>query len=132
MNISSRFNRFYHALLNEAFEKAPCISFREWKDDNGNGCLVFYKGDPPYGNYDCVACPKDTPFEQDTSLKTIFKYMNTNYEICGEQKLSTTNIENIKLCQHIEWITKVLNENGIQFDHDEAEWERLKQAAGIY
>jgi len=132
MNISSKFNRFYHALLNEAFEKAHSISFREWKDEITGGCLVFYKGDAPYGDYDCVASAKGTPFDQDTSLKTIFKYMNTNYEISGDEKLSTTNIENRKLCQHIDWITKILNENGIQFDHDEAEWERLKQSAGIY
>jgi len=134
MTITDRFNRFYHAILSEAFTKARSISFREWRDDSGNGCLVFYKGEAPEGDYDCVACAKGTPFELDTSLKTIFKMMNLDYEIdeTGDKKVSTTEIENVQLCRHIDWITKILNENGIEFDHDIEKWERLKQEAGIY
>lgn len=131
MTISQRFNGFYHALLTEAYKKAHSISFREWRDDNGRGCLVFRKGEAPEGDYDCVACAKGTPFELDTSLKTIFKNMNLNYEIDGDKKVSTTDIENLHLCRHIEWITKILNENGIEFDHDVEKWERLKLEAGI-
>ncbi len=132
MTITDRFNRFYHAILSEAFTKSRSISFREWRDENTNGCLVFYKGEVPDGDYDRVACPKDTPFKLDTSLKTIFKMMNLDYAIDGESKVSTTKIENVQLCRHIEWITKILNENGIEFDHDIEKWERLKQEAGIY
>ena len=50
MKISSQFNRLYHALLNEAFEKARQISFRAWKDTNTGGCLIFYK----YEDYDSM------------------------------------------------------------------------------
>ena len=32
MKISDPFNRFYHAILNEAFTKARSISFRQWKE----------------------------------------------------------------------------------------------------
>jgi len=116
MEIASRFNRFYHALLNEAFHKARQISFREWKDNSTNGCLIFYK----YEDYDCM-----------DELKQIFKLMNLNYEVCGDDKLSTKDIDNKKLSSHIEWITKILNENGIEFNHDIEKWERLKQEAGI-
>lgn len=134
MEISKKFNGFYHCLLTEAFEKAHCISFREWKDCNSRGCLTFYKGEEPHGQYDCVSCPKGTPFEQDTSLKTIFKMMNTDYgiDVPNQMKISTTEISNRALARHIDWITKIMNENGIQFDHDVEEWDRLKQQAGIY
>jgi len=131
MNISQDFNRFYHALLNEAFEKASSVSFREWRDANGNGCLIFYRGEAPFGDYDCVACPKGTTFEQDTSLKTIFKNMNLGYGFDENGKISTTGITNSALCRHIEWITKILNQNGIEFEHDIEEFERMKRSAGI-
>ena len=117
MKISSQFNRLYHALLNEAFEKARQISFREWKDTNTGGCLIFYK----YEDYDSM-----------DELKQIFKLMNLDYEIDGEDKLSTVDIDNKKLCRHIDWITKILNENAIEFEHDQAEWERLKREAKMY
>lgn len=116
MTISSHFNRFYHALLNEAFEKARQISFRQWKDTNTGGCLIFYK-DEDYTDMD--------------ELKQIFKLMNINYEIDDDKKLSTSDIDNKALCDHIEWITKILNENGIEFEHDIEEYERLKAIAGI-
>ncbi|MFT7880876.1 MAG: hypothetical protein ABXS91_10840 [Sulfurimonas sp.] len=132
MNISGQLNKYYHAILAEAFEKCPKISFREWKDDHGSGCLVFYRGEEPFGDYDCVASPKGTPFEQDTSLKTIFKNMNLNYGFDENGKISTTEITTKALCLHIEFITKILNENGVTLDSDDAEWERLKQQAGIY
>lgn len=131
MTITNQLSKFYHAILAEVFEKAPCLSFREWKDAHGNGCMVFYRGEEPYGDYDCVACPKDTPFEHDTSLKTIFKSMNLDYPVDEDGKTSTTTITNKELCQHIDFITKVFNENGFTFKHDDEKWERLKESAGI-
>ena len=114
--ISSRFNRFYHSLLNEAYQKARQISFREWKDTNTGGCLIFYKHED---------------YEDMDDLKQIFKLMNLNYVVDGDKKLSTTKIDNKSLCLHIEWITKILNENGIEFDADIEKWERLKKDAGF-
>lgn len=127
MNISSRFNRFYHALLNEAFKNTTAIQFREWVDSSSGLPFTFFKDI----DYDTVAVDKGTPPERDNSLKTIFKNMNLDYDMTEDGKISTTEIENVRLCRHIEWITKVLNENGVQFKHDIEEWERLKRDAGI-
>ena len=110
------FSGFYHAILTEAYEKARSISFREWKSDQGNGCLIFYCGE----DYDTM-----------DELKQIFKLMNLDYLVDGDKKLSTTKVDNTQLCRHIVWITKILNENGVTFNHDDEEWERIKLEAGI-
>jgi len=94
---------------------------------NTGTCLIFWKDE----DYDCVALPKDTPFEQDSSLKTIFKFMNLNYPVDADGKTSTTEISNRDLCNHIDWVTKILNENGFEFEHDRIKWERLKREAGF-
>jgi len=127
MNISNSFNRFYHALLSEFFKKTRSVSFGEWRDMNTGTCLIFWKDE----DYDCVALPKDTPIEQDSSLKTIFKFMNLNYPVDADGKTSTTEISNRDLCNHIDWVTKILNENGFEFEHDRIKWERLKREAGF-
>ena len=114
MNISSQFNRKYHALLNEAYLKARKISFREWLDTNTGTCLMFWRGE----DYDTM-----------DELKQIMKIMNINYAVDGEEKLSTIKVDNHQLMRHIDWIRKILNENGIEFDEDVEEWERLKQQA---
>jgi len=108
--------RFYHALLNEAYTKARKISFREWMDTNTGTCLTFHKGE----EYDTM-----------DELKQIFKLMNINYVVDGEKKLSTAKINSKPLCEHIIWITKILNENGIEFQHNIEEYERIKESAGI-
>ena len=130
MTISQQFNGFYHVLLDEVFKKLHSISFREWKSPDG-GCMIFYRGEPGMGDYDCVASPKGTPFEQDTSLKTILKNMNTDYGMDGDIKISTTEIDNKSLCRHIDWFTKILNENGEEFQMDIEKWERIKEDAGF-
>ena len=127
MNISQNFNRFYHSLLTEFFNKTHSVSFREWEDGQTGTCLIFHR----YEDYDCVASPKGTPFMHDTSLKTIFKYMNTDYPLSDDGKVSTTTIDNKALCRHIDWVTKILNENGYEFAHDLEKWERMKQEAGF-
>ncbi|RLE46593.1 hypothetical protein DRJ25_03945 [Candidatus Woesearchaeota archaeon] len=116
MKISDPFNRFYHAILNEAFTKARSISFRQWKDTNTGTCLIFHRGE----DYD----------EMD-ELKQIFKLMNIDLPVDGEDKLSTTKVDNKQLAEHIEFITRILNENGVTFNHDDEEWKRLKVEAGI-
>ncbi len=64
-------------------------------------------------------------------LKQIFKLMNLNYVVDGDKKLSTTKVDNKMLCLHIEWITKILNENGLELDADIEKWERIKREAGF-
>ena len=117
MNISSAFNRKYHALLNEAFTKARSISFREWQDTSTGGCLIFWRGDD---------------YEDMDELKQIMKLMNLDYLVAGDGKMSTIDVDNRQLMRHIDWIRKILNENGIEFDEDIEKWERMKQEAGIY
>ena len=114
--ITTNFNRFYHAILNEAFKKARQISFRQWKCDQTGGNLIFYKHED-YSDMD--------------ELKQIMKLMNINYVVDGDKKLSTAKINSKDLCTHIVWITKILNENGIEFDHDREEYELIKLKAGI-
>ena len=116
MKISSPFNRKYHALLNEAFTKARKISFRQWLDTNTGTCLIFWRGEE-YSDMD--------------ELKQIFKLMNIDYLADGEEKLSTVKVDNFQLTKHIDFIRKILNENGIEFEEDIEEWERILQDAGI-
>lgn len=118
MNISQRFNGFFHAILTEAFAKARQISFRDWKDTNTGGCLTFYRGE----DY----------FDTD-ELKQLLKLLNLNYPITQdrEKKTSTRDITDGELCRHIVWFTKILNQNGIEFEHDVAEYEEVKRKAGI-
>ncbi len=116
MKISANFNSFYHSILTEAYNKARSISFRQWKDTNTGTCLIFYKWEE-YSTMD--------------ELKQIFKLMNIDLPTDGDIKLSTTKQDNKQLCDHILFITRILNENGIQWQHDIEEYERIKIEAGI-
>ena len=117
MNISCVFNRKYNFLFNEAFWKARSISFRQWMDTSTGGCLIFWRGED-YADMD--------------ELKQIFKLMNIDYAVEGDGKRSTIDVDNRELARHIDWIRKILNENGIEFDEDVEKWERIKNEAGIY
>ncbi len=114
--ITSNFLRFYHALLNEAFTKARSLSFRAWQDTTTGGCLIFYKHED-YVDMD--------------ELKQLFKLMNIDYAVDGDKKLSTAKINSKPLCEHIIYITRILAENGIEFQMNIDEYERIKQEAGI-
>ncbi len=116
MFISSTFNRFYHAILNETFTKARQLSFRQWVDTRTGGAFTFYK----YEDYSDM-----------DELKQTLKYMNIDYPTDGDKKMSSRKIDNKQLCNHIDWITKILNENGIEFQHDIEAYERAKIMAGI-
>jgi hypothetical protein len=118
MLISTSFNGFLHSILTEAYNKARDISFREWQDTDTGGCLIFYK-DEDYSDMD--------------ELKQLFKLLNIDYPLSdnGEGKLSTRDITNKELCRHIVFVEKILNENGIEFQHNIDEYERIKFEAGI-
>lgn len=117
MNISNPYNRFYHGvLLKQAFDNSRQISFREWKDTNTGGCLIFYKGE----DYDTM-----------DELKQIFKLMNLDYPIDEDAKTSTRDIDSKELVRHIEWAVKILGENGVLLPFIEEQWERILQDAGI-
>lgn len=117
MTISNRFNRFYHsAVLKDAFDQARELQFREWKDADTGGALTFYKNEDYYDIDD---------------LKQIFKLMNINYPIDDESKVGTANITSKELSDHIEWVIKIMGQNGIELEFIREEWERTLREAGI-
>ena len=118
MTISTNFNSFLHAILAEAYTKAREISFREWIWVETGSCMIFYRGED---------------YTDMNELKQIFKLMNTQYPMTenGEGKVSTRDITSKELCDHIIFVTKILNENGISFEHDDLAWELILQSAGI-
>jgi len=124
MKISSQFNRFYFGVvltqvLNAKDDlKRPIreIQFREWQDTSHGGALTFYK----YEDYRDVE-----------DLKEIFKLMNLDYPIMGDSKTSTIEVTSKELSRHIEWVIKIMGENGIELDFIREQWDRLLEQAGI-
>lgn len=119
MNISNRFNGFYHGpVLTALFERCGTLRFPLWIDDETGGVFEFVKG-------------KD--FSDMDDLKDILKNLNIDYAANekGDAKISTTEIESAALCQHIEWVIALAAENNVTFDFIEDEWTRLLNDAGI-
>ncbi len=117
MTISQHYNKFYHGVvLKDAFNQARQISFREWKDTDTGGNLIFYKNEDYYDLDD---------------LKQLFKLMNLNYPIEEDSKVSTNEITSKELHDHIEWAIKILGENGIELQFISDEWDRLLKENGI-
>jgi hypothetical protein len=101
MKISRNFNRFYHSVIKEFYDKAPL----KLKTDLG----VLYMKQITYNGF-----------------KQILKYINLDYP--RDEKsypLSTRDIGNEKLLQHIEFLIKLAGENGIEFIFVEQEWNLL-------
>ena len=117
MQISSPFNRFYHsAVLTELFRKANTLKFEGWIDANTGRPLIWERGE----NYNDME-----------DLKDLLKNMNLDYEVDGDKKTSTRDIDSKSLMQHIEFIIKLAALNSIEFDFIEREWEKLMNDAGI-
>jgi hypothetical protein len=74
---------------------------------------------------------KGIDFNEMDDLKQLLKNMNLDYEVDGDKKISTTDIDSKALVQHIDWCIKLAEQNNITFDHVEEEWQRLMQDAGI-
>ena len=100
MVISKNFNRFYHSLLGEIYKqlKNP-LRF--------DGIGVIYVAN----------------LEQ---LKMVCKLLNLNYprDASGEP-ISTRDISNKKLVEHIEYLIKLAYQNGYEISAVEAEWRKL-------
>ena len=58
-------------------------------------------------------------------LKQLLKNMNLDYEIDGDEKISTADIDSKALMQHIEWCIRLAGFNGIEFKFVQDEWDRL-------
>jgi len=117
MTISNQFNKYLHgAVLKQVFDNSRQVSFREWLDTNTGGCLIFYKGE----DYDTM-----------DELKQLFKLMNLDYPIEEDGKVSTRDITSKELSRHIEFVLKIIGENGVLLPFIEDEWQRLLEQAGI-
>jgi len=117
VEISGAFNRYLHGVvLNQCFTNSRQISFREWLDTNTGGCLIFYRGE----DYDTM-----------DELKQIFKLMNLYYPIEEDGKVSTCDITSKELSRHIEFVLKIMGENGVLLPFIEEGWQRLLEQAGI-
>ena len=117
MNISQRFNRYLHGVvLDQCFKHSRQVSFREWKDTSTGGCLIFYRGD----DYSTLE-----------ELKVILKLMDLNFPIEEDGKVSTRDITSKEMTRHIEFVLKIMAENGTLLPVVEEEWQRLLEQAGI-
>ena len=117
MNISQRFNRYLHGVvLDQCFRHSRQVSFREWKDTGTGGCLIFYR---------------DEDYEDMNELKQLFKLMNLDYPIEEDGKVSTRDITSKEMTRHIEFVLKIMAENGTLLPVVEEEWQRLLEQAGI-
>lgn len=115
MNISVKFNRFYHnAVLNDIFKKAHRLVFTDLKDTRTGGAFTLYK----YEDYSCL-----------DELKQLLKILNLNYgvDVKKDCKVSTKNIEVKQLLIHIEWVIELSIKNGIELKFVTDEWDRLIQ-----
>jgi len=105
MKISRNFNRFYHAIINEFYKKAPL----KLKTELG---VLYIRG---------------FTFE---NFKQVLKYINLDYPRNEYgHPLSTRDISNKELIQHIEFLIKLAGENGVEFSFVEQEWEILLRRA---
>jgi len=117
LTISNQFNKYLHGVvLKQVFDNSRQVSFREWLDTNTGGCLIFYKGE----DYDTM-----------DELKQLFKLMNLYYPIEEDGKVSTRDITSKELSRHIEFVLKIMGENGVLLPFIEDEWQRLLEQAGI-
>lgn len=113
MNITQRFNRFYHsAILTDLFKKADSLLFRSLMDTRTGGAFTIRK----YEDYNDM-----------DDLKQLLKVLNVNYGVDVEKdcKVSTKDIEVKELLAHVEWVFKIAAQNCIELQVVKDEWEKL-------
>ena len=115
MNISIRFNSFYHSrILNDMFLKANQIVFREIKDSRTGKNFILKKYDD-YSDID--------------ELKQLLKILNFSYKVDekNDKKVSTKDIDNKELLAHIEWVIRLCTENDILLPMVQEDWDLMIQ-----
>jgi hypothetical protein len=100
MQISSNFNRFYHSLLREFYRQADKIIIE--------GVGVLYLKGLTYNNF-----------------KQALKLLNFDYPRKNNIPLSTRDITNKELVEHVEFIVKLAYQNGYKLSVVEQEWELI-------
>ena len=115
MEISVRFNKFYHSrIIKDMFLKANQIIFCEIKDTRTGKYFILKK----YDDYTDV-----------DELKQLLKVLNFSYKVDekNDKKVSTKNIDNKELLAHIEWVIKICTENDIVLPMVQEDWELMIQ-----
>lgn len=116
MTISQRFSNFYHGVvLKQALEQCGQLTFSIWVDDRGYP-FTFIRG---------------TNYHDLDDLKELFKAMNIDYPMEGDDKVSTTDITSKELTRHIEWAIKTVGENRVEMKFIKEQWDRLLIENGI-
>ena len=100
MKISSNFNRFYHSLLKEFYQQAVKVRIE--------GVGVLYLKGLTYNNF-----------------KQTLKLLNFNYPRKNNTPLSTRDINNKELVEHVEYIIKIAYQNGYKLSVVEQEWDLI-------
>ena len=118
MKISSNFNRYYHAFLNEVFTHTPALVFKDFIEDTPYGQVPF-------------RLVKYEDYHDMNEMKQWLKTMNLDYAVKedGSGKISTTQIDSAALVQHLEFIYKTVADSGIILPSVELEWKRTIEAA---
>ena len=109
----SRFNRFFHsAVLTDLFNKSYKLQFENLIDTRTNQLFTIEK----YEDYQDM-----------DDLKQLLKVLNLDYAVDEkkDRKISTKDIENKALRQHIEFCIQVGIWSGIELGFVQEEWERL-------
>ncbi len=118
MEITTRFNRFYHsAVLTDLFKKSNKLVFRHLKDTRTNGAFTVDK----YIDYDDM-----------DDLKQLLKLLNLDYSVSEdlEGKVSTKDIDTKALIDHIEFVIQVGIHNGIELNFVAEEFDRMIKQYG--
>ena len=115
MQISKQFNSFYHVAIQQAMGAGGHIILKEILD-TGTGKPLLLE--------------KNIDYFDTNDLKQIFKMTNFDYPIDDDnQKVSTRDISNAELVQHLEYIYKTLGENGYLIPIVDEAWQRVLDEA---
>ena len=114
MKISPEYNNFYHgATISDVLKGCSRIVFNELIDTATGKAFEIVKHED-YTTLD--------------DLKQLFKILNTDYPIDERElslKMSTKNIDNKQLGDHIDFIIKTVGESGYEVSFVREEWERI-------
>ena len=100
MKVSSNFNRFYHSLLGEFYKQADEVKVE--------GIGILYTKGLTLDNF-----------------KQTLKLLNLEYPRENYTTLSTKDISNKDLVEHIEFIIKLAYQNYYRLKVVEQEWEQV-------
>lgn len=115
MQITNKFNSFYHsAVLADLYKKSSSLQIRNLIDTRTGGVLRITK----YEDYQDM-----------DDLKQLLKLFNLDYAVdeSKDDKVSTKDIDNKALLQHIEYCIQVGINSAVELDFVRDEWDRLIQ-----